>query len=100
MNADSAFDALGAEIRGLEGSIHESRAALRRSSRTAVLISLILCLTVSAFLLLNYITLRTSWASENFSHSMKQELEEFSPILLKQVSTLERIPGGGFRRGC
>ena len=88
MDADSTFDALGAEIRELESSIHESRSALRRSSRTAVLISFILCLTVSAFLFLNYITLSTSWASESFGHSMKRELREFSPTLMNHVNEL------------
>ncbi len=88
VETDAAFDALGAEIRQLEGSIVESRQALKRSSRTAVVISLLLCLTVSVFLLLNYVTLSTSWASENFSTSMQQELEDFGPVLVSEINQL------------
>ena len=90
MDSDTALNSIAAEVRQLEQAMENNRSVLQRTGRTAVFITLTLCLTICTFLLVNYFTLSTTWAKENFARSIEKELVEFSPSLIKQVNLLAR----------
>ena len=88
MDSDTALNSIAAEVRQLEQAMENNRSVLQRTGRTAVFISLTLCLTICTFLLVNYFALSASWAKENFTRSIEKELAEFSPMLIEQINML------------
>lgn len=88
MDREKLWDDFAAEIRELDAALGTQRGAQRRSSRGLAVFSATALLTILLFILVNYLTLSSSWAKEKLAAGFQQEFAELGPAALDHVHQL------------
>ena len=88
MDEARGVNELNADMQRLEEAMKAERTMERRTTKTTMVITVGLCLTICAFLLANYINLSNNWAAENFKASLQKEITELSPTAMYELNML------------
>jgi hypothetical protein len=88
MSSDQRLNELESEVKRLEGALTDGSAAARRSARATLAIASSLALVVVAFIIANFVNLKSEWTQEKFSESLDDELAELRPTAERELKKL------------
>jgi hypothetical protein len=88
MSSDHRLDELGCEVKRLEEAFCAQCAAARRTARANLAVAGSLGLVIVAFVIANFVNLRSEWTREKFSASFEQELAEIRPKAEQELRKL------------
>ena len=88
MSSDHRLNEVESEVKRLEGALTYGTAAARRSARATLVIASALALVVVAFIITNFVNLKSEWTQEKFSESLDDELAELRPVAEKELKKL------------
>ena len=90
MSSATQLHGLEARIEALEATFAAGQTQARGTSRAATCVTLILCLTLAAFVMVNYLNLKSSWGSADVSQSVEQAFAEISPAVQTELRELSQ----------
>lgn len=77
-------------VNHLATALENDRAERRRTARVSTLLKLALLCVVVTFAVANVLYFRSAWSAEKFKEHLKVEMEEISPVAMRELSGMTR----------
>lgn len=87
-DSEATVERLESELRALEEARAAEQAAERRATVTGWIVVGTILVIVTTFVLANYVHFKREWTEENFSVSLRNELEAFNPTAMEELHAM------------